>query len=744
MKIFRGVLLLILAASILSCDAPRLNPFDPLGQDHKFAQFDGFVQTYEQPRPGIPNVKVTWKNQNVTVQTDSLGYYKIIDVPRENGTVYFEKTGFSKDSVLIEWNNKNYKRLDNILLSYTFGDLEGFIKTADDQVISKAKAFWENQKITVESNQNGYFKIENVPIRSGKIYFEKEGFKTDTLWVDWEDGKNGKTKTLVTRILQYNIGDLDGFVKTADSQHLFIAKANVRWKNLSTVSETDSNGYFKFANIPIKSGMLYFEKDGYRKDSLYVDWQTGKTKRVEGLYLAYSIGDLEGTVRTSDPQPQTQPIENVYVGWKGLNTVSVTNADGKYMFKQIPIMNGELYFQKDGFKSDTLLVQWSSDKTKTVPPHTLKYTHGDLFGYIRTNDTKLGVPNVYVRWNRYNTIAETNDQGYFKFANIPIESGILYFEKEGFKKGSVGVSWGGEKTKQADGLIEYSTGTLSGFVKKDKSPFDGIDKVKVFWKNYSILKETNPDGSYKIEGLPIENGYLYFEKNGYSPDSVYVYWGINNDIVVREMRLNTIPKLDGIEIFSTITNKYPDEYKSTRLTVQAKVSDAENDIDSVFVQCKQLNVLAPLEYNLSTKSFEREFNTAELKVDYIDEVIGKNFDIVVRDVSKKEFTLGPSILKRVISQEVATYSPKEGVFVPSKPTFTWRKFPDGFNYKYLIEIYTDEIPATFVRKSELLSKDLKSYTTSTSLSPGKYFWIIWVIDDFLNRASSKPSTFEVQ
>ncbi|RJQ60806.1 MAG: hypothetical protein C4517_09815 [Stygiobacter sp.] len=659
MKIFRGVLLLILACVLLSCDAPRLNPFDPLGQDYKFAQFDGFVQTYEQPRPGIPNVTVTWKNQNVSVLTDSLGYYKIIDVPRVNGMVYFEKAGFSKDSVFLEWNNKNYKRIDPArLLSYTFGDLEGFIQTIDHQFIAKAKVFWENQKITVESNQNGYFKIENVPIRSGMIYIEKEGFKTDTLWVEWTDGKEKKTKTLPIRTLEYN------------------------------------------------------------------------------------IGDLEGTVITSDAQPQS--IENVHVGWKGLNTVSVTGTDGKYMFKQIPINNGELYFQKDGFKSDTLIVQWSVVKAKTVPPHKLKYTHGDLFGYILTNDTKLGVPKAYVRWDKSNTITETNDQGYFKFANILIENGTLHFEKEGFKKGSVGVFWEGEKTKRQDAVIEYSSGTLSGYVRTEKLPRVPIARTKVYWKNHSVVKETDEAGYYKIDDVPTTDGHVYFEKTGFSPDSVYVQWGTKNELTNQNVFLNAIPRLDDIAIFSVVTNKFPTEFKTTRLTVQTKISDAENDVDSVFVQCKELNVFEPLQYNLSTKSFEREFNSADFKVDYVDQIIGKNIEIVVKDVSKQQFTIGLSTLKRIITEDIITHSPKAAAVVTSKPTYSWARFLGEYNYKYYIEVLTDEIPATSVWKSEYFSKSAIEYTPATNLTSGNYFWILWVEDDFHNRASSRPSTFEVQ
>jgi phosphatidate phosphatase APP1 len=657
MKIFRGVLMLLLASVILSCDAPRLNPFDPLGQERKLAQFDGYVQTYEQPRQPIAKVTVTWKNQNVTVQTDSLGYFKIVDVPRINGEVYFEKTGFSKDTVTIDWKNQNYKRIDNVLLSYTFGDIDGFIQNIDQQAVSKVKVFWKNEKITVETDANGYYKIENVPIKNGFIFFEKENFEKDSLLVEWE-----------------GIGS--------------------------------------------------------------------KSIRLDSKTLKYNIGDLEGTVQTTDTQPQ--PLENVHVRWKGLNTISVTNAKGEYKFAQIPIKNGILYFDKDGFKSDSLTVQWSLLKTKTIPAFQLKYIYGDLGGTVRTYDTNIPIPKVYVRWKGLTTIAETNDQGYFLFKNIPIQSGELYFEKEGFQKDTVLVDWESSKTKNIEATLKYSSGLISGRVLTEKLPRQPIYKAKVYWKNQNILKETDGNGSYSIDNVKNEDGYLYIEKSGYSPDSIFIHWGDQKEIKDKDVYLNAIPTLEDVQIFSVRINKFPAEFKTTRLTVQAKISDAENDVDSVFVQCRQLNVFAPLEYNISTKSFEKEFNSVDFKVAYVDDIIGKNLEIVAKDKLGQKFTVGSSTLKRILTQEIETHSPKEAITVSSRPTFSWARFLGDYNFKYYIEVLRDEIPATSVWKSSYFSKSAIEYTLTTDLSTGDYFWRLWVVDDFQNSACSKPSTFKVQ
>lgn len=657
MNFFRGVLLLILASVILSCDAPRLNPFDPSGEDYKFSDFSGDVYTFEQPRAPIANVTVTWKNQNVVAFTDSLGKFFMEDVPRVNGWVHFEKAGYSKDSIFIDWKNQNIKQVGTVLLSYTFGNIDGYVNNSDQPSlpISNVRVFWKDQSVAVETDGSGYYKIENVPIRGGWIYFEKEGYKTDSLLVEWKAGL--KNKRVDTRNLLYNMGDLDGFVKTSDTPSQPLGKVHVSWNELSTISETNDQGYFKFANVPIA--------------------------------------------------------------------------------------NGFLYFTKEGFKPDTLAVLWKDVKLKRINEFNLQYTHGDLEGYIRTIDSRQPVASALVRWSAMSTIAETNGAGYFKFSNIPIESGRLYVEKVGFKKDSLDVVWTSGKTKQVEKLIEYNSGSFSGFVKTDKTPRTGISKVRVFWKNQGILQETKSDGSYSIAGVPTNDGYVYFEKTGYSSDSLYVHWGTKNELVNQEVYLNAIPQIDSLAIYSSVQNKFADEAK-TRMTVQVKISDAENDVDSVFIQNKQLNVFVLLDYNQSTKYYQRELSVADLKVSSIDEAIGRNFEIIVKDRLGKKFNLGSSTLKRVIRQEILTYSPKDGSVANSNPTLSWQKLLPGFNFKYYIQIWTDDLPPTLVWQSAQFSKEEIMLTPTVNLPKGSYFWIIWCVDDFQNQGSSKPNTFKVQ
>lgn len=574
MNFFRGVLLIVISTFAFSCDAPHLNPADPQNPNNKIAQVDGYVLTYEQPRVAIPNVKVIWKNQNVLAYTDSTGYFKIQDIQRVNGKLFFEKDGYSKDSVLVDWKNQNSKRVETILLSYTFGDLDGFVFASDQPTvpISKVKVFWKNSNLIVETNSSGYFKIENVPIRSGMIYFEKNGYNSDSLFVEWS---TQKTKRIDNISLHPNVGSLDGFVQTEDSPNQPIANVKVFWKNQNVYASTNSSGYFKIDNIPIKSGMIYFEKDGFKKDSVYVNWTSERSKRISTVFLSYNIGSITGTIYT------------------------------------------------------------------------------------------VALP---------------------------------------------------------------------------RKP---ISKTKIFWKNNNILTETDANGNFGIYNVPTQNGFIYFDKTGYSSDSVYVNWNGKNSVRA-EGFLNANPQLDSLSIYTIVENRYPD-IQRYRLQISAKISDAEiNDIALVYVQNNNLKLNSQLTYNNATRNYERLFELTDLNISSMDEAIGENFNIIVRDQSGKLFNVGSSTIKRIIRQEVTIESPTDRQTTTSKPTLKWKRYLPGFNFKYLIQIYTDEVAPILVWQKENVSKDEIEITPNVTLQPGDYFWVIWVIDDFGDRGRTKPATFIVK
>ena len=73
----------------------------------------------------------------------------------------------------------------------------------------------------------------------------------------------------------------------------------------------------------------------------------------------------------------------------------------------------------------------------------------------------------------------------------------------------------------------------------------------------------------------------------------------------------------------------------------------------------------------------------------------------------------------------------------------WRRFTPGFDFTYLLQIYTDELDEVLVWQTETDSEKIE-FLSDANLSPGDYFWVIWAIDEFENRTRSKQASFIIK
>lgn len=287
-------------------------------------------------------------------------------------------------------------------------------------------------------------------------------------------------------------------------------------------------------------------------------------------------------------------------------------------------------------------------------------------------------------------------------------------------------------------------GQIDGYVVTQFQPQQPVPGVKIYWKNDGRSVLTDASGYFKIENIPIIDGTLTFEKDGYSKDSLNIKWNNQKKVHVDYKTLNSIPLLNSLAIYSGVENRYQNDQRDT-LYVKANISDLENDIDSISVRCTALNFEKKLNYNLQKNLYELNyFYGTKNSIPAIDNAIGKSFEIIVKDHLGKIFNIGSSTIKRVIRQEISFESPANGLVVNAKPVFRWNRFLPGFNFKYLVQVYTDENTPKLVWEKSDISKDDIELIPSINLTPGNYFWVIWCIDDFQNRTRSKPATFTVQ
>ncbi|MBM4166992.1 MAG: carboxypeptidase-like regulatory domain-containing protein [Ignavibacteria bacterium] len=284
---------------------------------------------------------------------------------------------------------------------------------------------------------------------------------------------------------------------------------------------------------------------------------------------------------------------------------------------------------------------------------------------------------------------------------------------------------------------------IQGTVQTNTNPPTPIAGASVYWKNTNVFMYSSAFGKFTFEHLEPKNGWLYFEKNGYTQDSFFVQWNGSKKIGVIK-NLNALPKLDSVIMYSVVKNRGIDT-KEYQLIVEADISD-DNNIDSVFLVNEELEIRKQLS-KISLAHFSGTFSDFDLNLNSFDVIIGRNFLLVAKEIGGTAFVVGSANVKRIIKEEIEILSPKNSEVVTVTPTLRWKRFTPGFAFSYTIEIYTDEIEPIMKWSKTNISGDSIFFNIETSLdtsATNEFFWVIWGIDEFKNKTRSKPASFIVQ
>lgn len=98
--------LLFLIIFINSCNAPRTNPLDPNNPNYNLSVIEGKVKRISFPNNHIAGVNISWENEEITVVTNSSGYFALENIKRDNGWLVFQSPNYFIDSVYVNWNGR--------------------------------------------------------------------------------------------------------------------------------------------------------------------------------------------------------------------------------------------------------------------------------------------------------------------------------------------------------------------------------------------------------------------------------------------------------------------------------------------------------------------------------------------------------------------------------------------------------------------------------------------------------------
>lgn len=300
---------------------------------------------------------------------------------------------------------------------------------------------------------------------------------------------------------------------------------------------------------------------------------------------------------------------------------------------------------------------------------------------------------------------------------------------------------------------EYNYGIIQGTVQSLAIPPEAISGVTVHWVKDNLITETNELGRFTLDNVPIEDGLLIFSKPGFKSDTLYIEWRTAKTIITQVI-FNSIPVLDSVYIYTSVLNRISLQSES-QLTVKAWITDYDRDMDSVFIYNQTLGVRRPLTYSPIDRTYQAALSTNELNVSNIEQIVGLNFSIITKDRPVNdtkpggEFTIGSRKITRVIKEEVSGMHPSTDttISLASQPVIlNWLKFDAGYDYTYLIELYsyTTFTNPQLILNNNNISPDSTKYILPQNLTNGSYYWVVWVVDAFQNRSRSKQATFRIQ
>jgi hypothetical protein len=294
--------------------------------------------------------------------------------------------------------------------------------------------------------------------------------------------------------------------------------------------------------------------------------------------------------------------------------------------------------------------------------------------------------------------------------------------------------------------IKPDLGQITGTVQTISAPLTGISDVSVFWLPGNIVVSTDASGNFTINNIEPIPGFLIFQKDGYTTDTVAVNWNNNNQIILPIVNLNKKPTLDSYSIYSEIADQSSQSNtigQMADLVFKVKINDSDNDIDSVYVENDMLKFTGGLE--LQSKLYQGTFTPTKLNVNNLDETVGYDFNVYVIDTFKRKFFVGSNQVARVIKSGVDIISPNNDSLALSLPvTLSWNQYENGFPFTYKVEIYNATNPLPIFTRDSIPSYQTSLEIDTTSVVSGDYFWAVSVVDKFLDSYKSLPGRFQIK
>lgn len=149
--------------------------------------------------------------------------------------------------------------------------------------------------------------------------------------------------------------------------------------------------------------------------STYSDKKVNEVPSARFIISPKGIATLAGKVTNGNA-----PVAGVNVAADGFNGVSaITDAEGNYVFKFIPVAATSVTASKVGYETKTVNVSLTEGQTSTADIELIRNANFTLTGSVRTEDTGLSAVNATVTLSGYEEqTTKVNADGTFTFEGV--------------------------------------------------------------------------------------------------------------------------------------------------------------------------------------------------------------------------------------------------------------------------------------------------------------------------------------
>ncbi len=455
-----------------------------------------------------------------TVVSDSSGEYFIEDIPtiHSGKTLEVSAQGYAlKQVASVDILAGTVSSLD-IELSSRVGIIAGEVtETISGQLIKDATVRIVGTHFEMVTSATGQYKVEDVPAADGyTLEIVASGY--DIGYVGGVDVPAGGVVT-ANVALAPSIGTLAGQVRDSVTDEA-VKNAQVRLLGSRFSSETDSEGYYLFENIPgsLSGNTLEISMSNY---STYyaanVRIAPGEISTLD-IFIDPSTGSLAGRITS---ESEGTAIEKASVRLIGTAYMVVSDASGEYLINNIPIIHSGKTIEVSAQGYALRQVAGVDIVAGTISALDIELSSrvGIIAGEVTETISGQLIKDATVRIVGTHFEIVTSSTGQYKMEDVPTADGYtLEIVASGYDIGYVGsvdVPAGGVVT--ANVALAPSIGTLAGQV-KDSITDEPLKDVQVRLLGSRFSSETDNDGYYTFEDIPgnLSGNTLEFSLTSYS------------------------------------------------------------------------------------------------------------------------------------------------------------------------------------------------------------------------------------